>query len=112
MRPPVSDAARTAGGRSTAGMGAQDVLYAWRDFECSFFAGALLCPRVPFRRFLVREAHRLSACRKLGGHPGGGDAAHDRRFAVSLLALFRCLSAGVPARRVSWQRHSRCRGAT
>jgi transcriptional regulator with XRE-family HTH domain len=48
------------------GMGAQDVLYAWRDFECSFFAAALLCPRVPFRRFLVREAHRLSACRKLG----------------------------------------------
>jgi hypothetical protein len=47
-------------------MGAQDVLYAWRDFECSFFAAALLCPRVPFRRFLAREAHRLSACRKLG----------------------------------------------
>jgi hypothetical protein len=48
------------------GMGAQDVLHAWRDFECSFFAGALLCPRVPFRRFLVREAHRLDACRKIG----------------------------------------------
>jgi transcriptional regulator with XRE-family HTH domain len=48
------------------GMGAQDVLYAWRDFECSFFAGALLCPRMPFRRFLVREAHRLAACLKLG----------------------------------------------
>jgi len=27
----------------SAGHGAQDVLYAWRDFECSFFAGALLC---------------------------------------------------------------------
>ena len=47
---------------SAAGMGAQDVLFAWRDFECSFFAGALLCPRIPFRRFLVREAQagRLS----------------------------------------------------
>src|SRR5271156_1552916 len=54
---------------STAGMGAQDVLYAWRDFECSFFAGALLCPRVPFRRFLIREAHQVSACRKLGVTP-------------------------------------------
>ena len=54
---------------SAAGMGAQDVLYAWRDFECSFFAGALLCPRVPFRRFLIREAHRVSACRKLGVTP-------------------------------------------
>src|SRR5882757_8050988 len=46
---------------SAAGMGAQDVLYAWRDFECSFFAGALLCPRIPFRRFLIREAHSVSA---------------------------------------------------
>jgi transcriptional regulator with XRE-family HTH domain len=49
-----------------AGMGAQDVLYAWRDFECSFFAGALLCPRVPFRRFLMREAHSVAAGEKLG----------------------------------------------
>ncbi|MDP9065587.1 MAG: DUF3612 domain-containing protein [Pseudomonadota bacterium] len=51
---------------SAAGMGAQDVLYAWRDFECSFFAGALLCPRLPFRRFLMREAHSVSAGPKLG----------------------------------------------
>ena len=51
---------------SAAGMGAQDVLYAWRDFECSFFAGALLCPRVPFRRYLIREAHSVTACHKLG----------------------------------------------
>src|ERR1700678_2129868 len=54
---------------SPAGMGAQDVLFAWRDFECSFFAGALLCPRIPFRRFLVREAHSVSACQKLGVTP-------------------------------------------
>ena len=54
---------------SAGGMGAQDVLYAWRDFECSFFAGALLCPRVPFRRFLIREAHSVSACRKVGVTP-------------------------------------------
>jgi hypothetical protein len=54
---------------SAAGMGAQDVLYAWRDFECSFFAGALLCPRVPFRRFLIREAHSVSACHKLDVTP-------------------------------------------
>ncbi len=57
---------RPAAAGANAGMGARDVLYAWRDFECSFFAAALLCARVPFRRFLVREAHRLSACRKLG----------------------------------------------
>jgi transcriptional regulator with XRE-family HTH domain len=54
---------------SAAGMGAQDVLFAWRDFECSFFAGALLCPRIPFRRFLIREAHQVTACRKLGVTP-------------------------------------------
>jgi len=54
---------------SPAGMGAQDVLYAWRDFECSFFAGALLCPRVPFRRFLIREAHSVAAGAKLGVTP-------------------------------------------
>jgi transcriptional regulator with XRE-family HTH domain len=54
---------------SAAGMGAQDVLHAWREFECSFFAGALLCPRVPFRRFLIREAHSVAGCRKLGVTP-------------------------------------------
>ena len=32
------------GGSGAAGMNAQDVLHAWRDFECSFFAGALLAP--------------------------------------------------------------------
>ncbi|MGO9426499.1 MAG: DUF3612 domain-containing protein [Steroidobacteraceae bacterium] len=63
---PAGDADSPA---SAAGMGAQDVLYAWRDFECSFFAGALLCPRLPFRRFLIREAHRVSACHKLGVTP-------------------------------------------
>src|SRR5258707_70708 len=60
------EAESAAGPAGVRGMGAQDVLYAWRDFECSFFAGALLCPRAPFRRFLVREAHRLASCLKLG----------------------------------------------
>jgi transcriptional regulator with XRE-family HTH domain len=60
------EAESPAGAAGSGGMGAQDVLYAWRDFECSFFAGALLCPRAPFRRFLVREAHRLASCSKLG----------------------------------------------
>src|SRR5262252_6194076 len=48
-----------------AGMSAQDVLHAWRDFECSFFAGALLCPKVPFRRFLARERYRVEAGARL-----------------------------------------------
>jgi len=49
------------GASPAGGMNAQDVLHAWRDFECSFFAGALLAPRVPFRRFLVRERYRVEA---------------------------------------------------
>src|SRR3954465_9390619 len=43
----------------------QDVLHAWRDFECSFFAGALLAPKAPFRRFLARESHRVEAGEKI-----------------------------------------------
>jgi len=57
------------GAHSAAGMSAQDVLHAWRDFECSFFAGALLCPKVPFRRFLTRESHRVEAGEKIGLTP-------------------------------------------
>jgi len=54
-----------SGSEFAAGMNAQDVLHAWRDFECSFFAGALLCPKVPFRRFLTRESHRVEAGEKI-----------------------------------------------
>ncbi|GAB3668496.1 DUF3612 domain-containing protein [Ramlibacter alkalitolerans] len=49
----------------SAGLSPDDVLHAWRDFECSFFAGALLCPKVPFRRFLAREEHRIEAGEKI-----------------------------------------------
>lgn len=51
--------------QNTGGMNAQDVLSAWRDFECSFFAGALLCPKRPFRRFLTRESYRVEAGHRL-----------------------------------------------
>jgi transcriptional regulator with XRE-family HTH domain len=53
------------GAENTGGMSPQDVLHAWRDFECSFFAGALLCPKVPFRRFLTRESYRVEAGEKI-----------------------------------------------
>src|SRR6266853_963398 len=53
------------GAEFAAGMNAQDVLHAWRDFECSFFAGALLCPKVPFRRLLTRESYRVEAGEKV-----------------------------------------------
>jgi hypothetical protein len=47
------------------GMDPKDVLHAWRDFECSFFAGALLCPKQPFRRLLIRERYRIEVGKKL-----------------------------------------------
>ncbi|MGA8051479.1 MAG: DUF3612 domain-containing protein, partial [Burkholderiales bacterium] len=49
----------------STGMSAQDVLHAWRDFECSFFAGALLAPKAPFRRFLARESYRVEPGEKI-----------------------------------------------
>ena len=43
-----------------------DVLMAWHDFESSFFAGALLCPRKPFRSYLIKKEHdMLSAAKDL-----------------------------------------------
>jgi transcriptional regulator with XRE-family HTH domain len=54
---------------ATPGLGPRDALYAWRDFECGFFAGALLCPRAPFRQLLVRELHRTTIHRRLGVGP-------------------------------------------
>lgn len=42
------------------------ILHAWRDFECSFFAGALLCPRVPFRQLLDRNGYELSVAKLAG----------------------------------------------
>ena len=71
-----------SGARARRGMNAQDVLHAWRDFECSFFAGALLCPKVPFRRFLTRERYRVEAGEKTRAHARGRHAAHDQGLAV------------------------------
>lgn len=44
---------------------AQDILSAWRDFECSFFAGALLCPRVPFRQLLERNSYEVGVHKQI-----------------------------------------------
>ena len=43
----------------------KDILYAWRDFECSFFAGALLCPKIPFRRFLSANSYNILSAKKI-----------------------------------------------
>ncbi len=46
--------------RKDASIDAQDIIHAWRDFECSFFAGALLCPKVPFRQLLDRHNYEVN----------------------------------------------------
>ena len=51
---------------SSSALDSKDIVHAWRDFECSFFAGALLCPKVPFRRLLERRAHDISVAEEIG----------------------------------------------
>ena len=43
-----------------------EILQAWRDFECSFFASALLCPKVPFKQHLNRTAYAIDQNQTLG----------------------------------------------
>lgn len=45
---------------ASSAIDSQDIIHAWRDFECSFFAAALLCPKVPFRRLLEQKAHEVT----------------------------------------------------
>ena len=44
---------------------AQDILQAWQDFEASFFAGALLCPKAPFRQLLDSYGYDISVHKQL-----------------------------------------------
>lgn len=63
-----------SGGRATArdlaadvsNGDAKDILYAWRDFECSYFAAALLAPKTPFRQFLTKKAYAIDAGDSVG----------------------------------------------
>ncbi len=50
---------------TTGNVHSWDVLSAWHDFESSFFAGALLCPKKPFYRFLVRNKHQIVSAQQL-----------------------------------------------
>jgi len=43
----------------SANVDAQDILFAWRDFECSYFAAALLAPKTPFRQFLAKHSYAI-----------------------------------------------------
>ncbi|MCG9737366.1 DUF3612 domain-containing protein [Shewanella insulae] len=59
---------------------AQDILHAWRDFESSFFAGALLCPKVPFRQLLDRHGYEIDVAKLVDVSPS---VAMRRMTAVS-----------------------------
>ncbi|OLQ92290.1 MerR family transcriptional regulator [Vibrio panuliri] len=50
-------------------LNSQHILQAWRDFESSFFAGALLCPKVPFRQLLDRNGYEIDVHKKAGVSP-------------------------------------------
>jgi transcriptional regulator with XRE-family HTH domain len=52
-------------GAGASAINPNDVLHAWRDFECSFFAGALLAPKAAFRRFLTQQQYRVDETCKL-----------------------------------------------
>ena len=100
------------GAPTRRGMSPQDVLHAWRDFECSFFAGALLAPKAPFRRFLARESLPRRGRREDRAHAGGGHAAHDQGLALSATG-----TSSTPIRPATCARciaatASRCPGAT
>ena len=62
-RAPQVSGGRVTGRRHDAdspNVDAQDILFAWRDFECSYFAAALLAPKTPFRQFLARHAYAIN----------------------------------------------------
>ena len=63
-RAPQISGGRVTGRRHDAespNMDAKDILFAWRDFECSYFAAALLGPKTPFRQFLAKEAYAIDS---------------------------------------------------
>lgn len=59
-------ASEELGTPASSTVNAQDILHAWRDFESSFFAGALLCPKVPFRQLLDRHGYEIDVHKRLG----------------------------------------------
>jgi transcriptional regulator with XRE-family HTH domain/Zn-dependent peptidase ImmA (M78 family) len=68
-RAPQVSGGRVSGRRHDAeseNLDAQDILYAWRDFECSYFAAALLAPKTPFRQFLAKHSYAIDASEKVG----------------------------------------------
>ncbi len=67
-RAPQVSGGRVSGRRhdgESLNVDAKDILFAWRDFECSYFAAALLAPKTPFRQFLARQAYAIDSGTKV-----------------------------------------------
>ena len=67
-RAPQISGGRVTGRRHDAespNIDAKDVLYAWRDFECSYFAAALLAPKTAFRQFLAKQSYAIDSGDKI-----------------------------------------------
>jgi len=67
-RAPQLSGDRVAGQRHAAegpNVDARDILFAWRDFECKYFAAALLAPKTPFRQFLAKHSYAVDCGDKL-----------------------------------------------
>jgi len=63
-RAPQISGGRVSGRRhdsDSSNVDAKDILFAWRDFECSYFAAALLAPKTPFRQFLAKHAYAIGS---------------------------------------------------
>jgi len=86
-RAPQISGGRVSGRRHDAkspNVDARDILFAWRDFECSYFAAALLAPKTPFRQFLAKHAYAIDA----------GDKVDLTTTLVTHLAICgRCIAA-------------------
>lgn len=68
-RAPQVSGGRVSGRRHDAespNVDAQDILFAWRDFECSYFAAALLAPKTPFRQFLAKHSYAINCGDNVG----------------------------------------------
>lgn len=73
----------------------QDILHAWRDFESSFFAGALLCPKLPFRQLLDRQGYEIQSHQLAGV---SASVAMRRMTAVSPYSHWHYFDAYTPGK--------------
>ena len=85
----------TSNNYNSSTVDAQDILHAWRDFESSFFAGALLCPKVPFRQQLDRQGYEVSIHKQIGV---SASVAMRRMTAVSPYSHWHYFDAYAPGK--------------